>query len=104
VYDWVRNHYSESSAQPENLTLREEEEFHELQSYRTLKMRFTDLSLHRFGISVKEECPAIHRKAIYTLLQFMNSYMCEHAFSCLTSVKNKDRNHLISVKDEVHVC
>jgi hypothetical protein len=68
VYDWVRNPYSESSAQPENMTLREEEELCELQSDRTLKMRFTDLSLDKFWISEKEECPAIHRRAINIFL------------------------------------
>jgi hypothetical protein len=48
VYDWVRNPYSVSSAQPENMALREEEELCELKSDRTLKMRFTDLSLDKF--------------------------------------------------------
>jgi hypothetical protein len=32
MYDWLRNPFSESYAQPENLTLREEEEFCELKS------------------------------------------------------------------------
>jgi hypothetical protein len=45
-------HNSESSAEPENLILREEEELCELQSDRILKMRFTDLSLDKFWISV----------------------------------------------------
>jgi hypothetical protein len=35
VYDWVTNPHPESSAQPENLTLREDEELCELQSDRT---------------------------------------------------------------------
>jgi hypothetical protein len=48
VYDWERNPYSESSAQAENLTLREGEELGELQSNRTLKMRFIELSLNKF--------------------------------------------------------
>jgi hypothetical protein len=43
-------------------------------------MRFTDLSLDKFWISVKEEYSAIHRKAINTLLQFSTSYRCEQAF------------------------
>jgi hypothetical protein len=60
VYDWERNPYSESSAQPENLTSREEEELCELQSDHTLNMRFTDSSLEKFWISVIEEYPAIH--------------------------------------------
>jgi hypothetical protein len=59
AYGWMRNLYSESSAQPENLTLREEEELCELQSDRTLKMRFTDLSLGKFWISVNKEYPDI---------------------------------------------
>jgi hypothetical protein len=93
VHDWARNPHSKSSAQPENLILREEEELCELQSDHTLKMRFTD----KFWICIKEEYPAIHRKAVNILLQFSTSYMCEQAFSCLTSIKSKDRNHPISV-------
>jgi hypothetical protein len=49
VYDWVGSPYPDSSAQPENLTLREQDELCELQSYRTLWMRFTDLSLDMEG-------------------------------------------------------
>jgi hypothetical protein len=82
VYDWVRDPFSESSAQPENLCLGQEEEVCELRSGCSLKMRFADLPLDKFWISVKEGYPAIHRKAVNTLLQFLNSYMCEQAFSC----------------------
>jgi hypothetical protein len=69
-------------------------------SDRTLNMRFADLSLDKFWISVEEERPAIHSKAInLLLLQFSTSYsyMCEQVVSCLTSIKRGDRNHLISV-------
>jgi hypothetical protein len=48
--------------------------------------------------------PAIHRKAMNIFLTFSTSYMCEQAFSCLTSMKRKDRNCLISVEDEIPVC
>jgi hypothetical protein len=82
VCDWVRDPFSEFSAQPENLTVSEEEELCELQSDRTLKMRFTDLPLDKFWISVKEVYPAIGRKAVNILLQFLTSYRCEQAFSC----------------------
>lgn len=80
VYDWVRNPYSESSAQAENLTLREDEELCELQSHRTFRMGLTDPSLDNFWISVKEEYPVIHRKVVNTLLQFSTSYTCEQSF------------------------
>jgi hypothetical protein len=53
VYDWARNLYPESSIQPKNLTLRDEEELYD----HTLKMRFTDLSLDTFLISVEAEYP-----------------------------------------------
>jgi hypothetical protein len=104
VYDWVRDPFSESSAQPENLTSREEEEFCELQSDCTLRMRFTDLTLDKSWISVKEEYPAMHKKAMNILLQFSTFYVREQPFYCLTSMKNKDRNCLISVEDEIPVC
>lgn len=104
IYDWVRNPFSESSVQSENLNLKEQEEICDLQSDRTLRMRFDDVSLDKFWISVKEEYPAIYRKALNVLLQFSTSYMCEQAFSCLTSIKNKERNRLLSVEDEIRVC
>jgi hypothetical protein len=37
-------------------------------------------------------------------LQLLTSYMCKQAFSCLTSIKSKDRNHLASVEDKHRVC
>ena len=58
VYDWVRDPYAESAGHPECLTLKNEEEICELQ------IRFIDLSLNKFWISVKEEYPTIHKKTI----------------------------------------
>jgi hypothetical protein len=49
-------------------------------SDRTLKMRFTDLSLDEYWISVKEEYPDTYRKAMNTLVQFSSSYLCEQVF------------------------
>jgi hypothetical protein len=104
VHDWVRDPFSESSAQPENLTLREEKELCQLQSDHALKMRFTTLSLDKFWVSVKEEYPSIHREVMDILLQFSASYMCGQALSCLTGMKGKGRNCLISAEDEIRVC
>ena len=98
VYDWVRDPYSEFCGHPENLTLKEEKELCELQCERTLKIRFTNQSLDKFWISVKEKYPTIHRKAINILLQFSTFYMCEQAFSYLTNIKSKDRNRLLSIE------
>ena len=100
----MRDLYSVSFGHPENLILKEEEEFCDLQSNRTLKMRFTVLSLDKYWIFVKEECPTIYRKAINILLQFSTSNMCEQVFSYLTSIKSKDRGRLLSVENEIRVC
>jgi hypothetical protein len=40
-------------------------------------------------------------KALKNLLQFSTSYLSEQAFSCLTNTKSKDRNYLLSVKEEL---
>jgi hypothetical protein len=43
----------------------------ELQSDRTLRMRFTDLCLDKFWVPVKEEYPAIHREATHICCSFL---------------------------------
>ena len=105
IYDWVRNPFRELSANsPNAFTLHEEEQFTELQSDRTLKLNFNDVSLDVFWISIKTEYPAISDRAINILLQFSTSYLCEQAFSCLTNIKSKSRNRLLSVEEELRVC
>jgi hypothetical protein len=69
----VRDPFSEPCVQLENLSLGEEEELCELQADCTLRMRFTDLPLDKFWISVKEEYPTIHRTAVNILLWFSTS-------------------------------
>ena len=53
---------------------------------------------------MKEVFPTIRRKAIDILLQFSTSYNYEQAFTYLTSIKSKDRNRLLSIENEIHVC
>ncbi len=95
----MRNPFTENL-----LSLQEEEELSELQCDRTLKMKFNEVSLDKFWISAKQEYPAISVKALDVLLQFSTSYLCEQAFSCLTVIKSKSRNRLLSVEEELRVC
>jgi hypothetical protein len=46
----------------------------------------------------------ISANAVNILLQFSPSYLCEQAFSCLTNIKSKGRNHLHSVEEQMRVC
>lgn len=105
MYDWVRNPFIELSSNSQNLlSLQEEEEISELQCDRTLKMKFNEVSLDVFWISVRLEYPVVSAKALVILLQFSTSYLCEQAFSCLTTIKSKSRNRLLSVEEELRVC
>ena len=79
------------------------EELCELQCDRTLKMRFTDLSLDKFWISVKEEFLTIHRKANDILLLFSASYSCQQAFCHLISINCKDINPTLLIENEICV-
>jgi hypothetical protein len=63
-------------------------------------MKFNDV----FWISIRKEYPVISAKAVNILLLFSTSYFCEQAFSCLTNVKSKERNRLLSVEEELRVC
>ncbi len=60
--------------------------------------------LDKFWISAKREYPVISVKALDLLLQFSTSYLCEQAFSCLTVIKSKSRNRLLSVEEELRLC
>lgn len=96
----MRDPFSESSALPENLTLREEEELCEGQSDSTWEMRFTDLLLTSSGFC-EEEYPGLHRKPRAVLVPFSASYMYEQAFTCVTRTKSPDINCLTSVGKSV---
>jgi hypothetical protein len=95
------------SSQPNSqnlLSLQEEEQLTELQCDRTLEIKFNEVSPDVFWISIRKEYPVISAKAVNILLQFSASYRCEQAFSCLTDIGSKERNHLLSVEEELRVC
>lgn len=100
----MRNPFTEFSTSTKNLLSLQEEELIELQCDRTLKMKFNEVLLDKFWISVKREYPVISVKALNVLLQFSTSYLCEQAFSCLTIIKSKSRNRILSVEEELRVC
>ena len=73
-FDWIRNSFLDLSVT--NLStfhLREEEELATLSSDRGLKLKYAQLPLDAFWISVMEEYPTLSKKAIKVLLQFSTS-------------------------------
>jgi hypothetical protein len=68
-------------------------------------MKFKEVPLDVFWISVRKEYPVISAKTVKILLQFSASYLCEQAFSCLTNTKSKDGNRLLPVEENYkYVC
>ncbi|KAL4120074.1 hypothetical protein QTP88_012813 [Uroleucon formosanum] len=53
---------------------------------------------------VSKEYPEISIKALTILLPFSTSYLCEQGFSALTNIKNKKREKLNLMEEEMSVC
>jgi hypothetical protein len=102
MYDWVRNPFVGFSK--DSLCMQKEEQLTELQRDRTLKMKFSEFALDVCWTSIRNEYPVISAKAVKILLHFSTSYLCEQAFLCLTRIKSKERNRLLSVEEELQVC
>jgi hypothetical protein len=83
--------------------MQKEQNLTELRCDRTSKMKFNEVPVDVFWISIRKGYPHSSAKAVKTLFQFSTSYLCEQAFSRLTNFESKDRNHLLSV-EELRVC
>lgn len=104
-FDWVRDPWSSSALESaKDWPLPTQEQLMEIREDRTLKMRFGDMELDRFWISVKKEYPAASSSAVAILLPFSTTYLCELSFSSLTYIKNKYRERLRTVDQELRVC
>lgn len=103
-YDWVRNPYATLSESTADLSLEKGEQLAEIQEDRTLRLKYNELPLIKFWIYAKTEYPVIANEAVNILLHFSTTYLCELGFSALTIIKNKKRERLLSVDQEMRVC
>lgn len=103
-YDWVRIPYATLSESTTDLSLEKEEQLADIQENRTLRLKYNELPLIRFWMYAKSEYPVIAEEAINILLHFSTTYLCELGFSALTNIKNKKRERLHSIDQEMRVC
>jgi hypothetical protein len=92
------------SPEPTNNLPLDKEQPAELQSDRTLQLKYGELSLLKFWMLAKEEYPEIAVEAVNTLLHFSTTYSYELGFSALTNIINKKRERLLSLEQEMRVC
>ena len=103
-YDWIRNPFSANAeVSTKELPLRIRENFFEVGNDRTLKLKFSEVQLDMFWISIKEEYKQISKAAIEILLQFCTTYICEKSFSSLVLIKNDKRSCIKNVDDELEL-
>jgi len=103
-YDWVHNPFAVTSGAISHLGLVEQEQLLELQSDRSLKLKLNELKLFQFWSFINTEYSIITEMAINTLLPFFTTNLCQLGFSALTNIKNKKREQLLSVEQEMRVC
>ena len=62
------------------------------------------ISLDSFWIAIENDYPNIVKKALNHCCYFRQTYICELGFSAMTTIKNKKRERLLSVEEEMRVC
>ena len=70
------------------------DELIDLQNSSTKKAVFMDMQADKFWCSNRNQFPNLSKKAFQILVPFVTTYSCEHAFSVMVLLKNKQRNRL----------
>lgn len=78
---------------PADFSSAEEDQFIEMTSHATLRLRFTAQTRSEFWVGVEREYPLIGQRAVCILLPFATS-LCEMGFSAVASLKTKYRSQL----------
>jgi hypothetical protein len=101
-YSWFRDPFHEVSPPNNDFSLEEEENYIDLTSDTSLKLRFRRESLTEFWVGVEEECPHLSKKVINILLPFATSYLCQTGFSGVAALKTKYCS-MLNIKSDLRV-
>ncbi|KAL6476274.1 hypothetical protein MHYP_G00147730 [Metynnis hypsauchen] len=99
-YDWVRDPFN--ALAPTGFSSAEEDQFIDMTSDSTLRLRFTSQTLSEFWLSVEREYPLLGQKDMGILIPFATSYLCETGFSAVAALKTKYRSQL-NIEQELRV-
>lgn len=103
-YDWIRNPFAaDAEKSTHDFSLQIREKLFELRNDRTLRLKFSEVPLDVFWISIEKEYEQISKAAVEVLLQFCTTYLCEKSFSSLVLIKNDKRSCLKDVDGELRV-
>lgn len=102
---WIKTPFSDikNIKIPETFSSAEKEELLELNCDTDIKDDFSKTPLIEFWKQRRQDYSAIADKAIRFLLPFSTSYLCEAGFSSLVYLKNKYRNRLTSVENDLRL-
>ena len=78
-----------------------EEEFVRLRQDSAAKTLFESASLHSFWCKMLQSYPHLSERAIWLLMPYPSSYLCEQSFSTMVVMKTKYRNRLEIEKDMI---
>jgi hypothetical protein len=101
-YSWIIDPFREVSSPNNDFSLEEEENYIDLTSDTSLKLRFRRDSLTEFLVGVGEEYPHLSKKAINNLLCFTTSYLCKTGFSGVAALKTKYRS-IMNIESDLRV-
>ena len=79
------------------------EDLIDLKESRNMKMEFESMVLDNFWSIQLETYPKLAEKALTVLLPFSTTYLCEAEFSSLVYLKNKYRNRLKTVENDLRI-
>ncbi|XP_054276637.1 zinc finger BED domain-containing protein 5-like [Macrosteles quadrilineatus] len=102
-YSWIQNPFAEIEMAPDNLTAPEKEQLFELNCDSELRQQFSRMMLVDFWVERRVDYGQVADKAVKFLLPFSTSYLCETAFSSLVYLKNKYRNRLLNVENDLRL-
>jgi hypothetical protein len=88
-YKWITDAFPAGLPQNYNFSLEEEENYIDIISHTSLKVRFPKKSYVEFWVRIGDEFPHLSRKALNILLPITTSYLCETAFSAMAAMKTK---------------